>query len=198
MQLSVSGKHIGVGDSLRGHVNATLRTIVDRYFGTAIEAKVVFARERHLFCADVSVHVARNMAVQSHGEASDAYAAFDGAAARLETRLQRYKGRLLGRRKGRQPEEQIEPAQHYVLAPDAGQQAEDPEHGQPAIVAELPSEIATLTVGEAAMRMDLGDHPMLMFRNVAHGRLNVVYRRRDGTIGWIDPQPAVSLSSCAA
>jgi len=195
MQLSVSGKHIDVGESLRGHVDATLHTVVDRCFDAAIEAKVVSARERHPFHADVSVHVARNVMVQSHGEASDAYAAFGGAAARLETRLQRCKGRLLGRRKARQTEKRGEPAQHCILAPDAGEQAEDPEHGQPAVVVEQPSEIASLTVGEAVLRTDLGDQPVLMFRNVAHGRPNVVYRRRNGAIGWIDPQPAVSLSS---
>lgn len=196
MQLSVSGKHIDVGDALRGHVAATLAPTVDRYFGTAIEAKVLFARERHLFRADISVHVARGMQVQSHGEAADAYAAFDGAAERLETRLQRYKGRLIGRRKERAaPEERAETAQHYVLAADTGETAEDPERGRPAIVAELASEIAVLTVSEAVMRLDLGDLPVLMFRNRSQDRLNVVYRRPDGTVGWIDPQPAQIISA---
>jgi ribosomal subunit interface protein len=191
MQLSVSGKHIDVGDALRGHVSATLATTVERYFGSAIEAKASFARERHLFRADISVHVARGLMVQCHSEAPDAYAAFDGAVERLETRLQRYKGRLIGRRKGRVPaEEPLETAQHYVLAADAAEVAEDPEHGRPAIVAELASEIAVLTLSEAVMRLDLGDLPILMFRNRTQGRLNVVYRRADGTIGWVDPQTA--------
>lgn len=193
MQPSVSGKHIDVGDALRGHASATLAETVDRYFGGAIEAKVSFARVRHLFRADISVHVARGLMVQSHGEAPDAYAAFDGAIERLETRLQRYKGRLIGRRKDRQPaEEQFETAQHYVLAADAAEAAEDPERGRPAIVAELVSEIASLSVGEAVMRLDLSELPILMFRNRAHGRLNVVYRRGDGTIGWVDPQTAMA------
>jgi ribosomal subunit interface protein len=196
MQLSVSGKHIDVGDALRGHVAATLEPTVDRYFGRAIEAKVLFARERHLFHADISVHIARGMMVQSHGEAPDAYAAFDGAAERLETRLQRYKGRLIGRRKDRDAEEPTETAQHYVLAADSGLDGEDPERGRPAIVAELASDISTLTVGEAVMRLDLGDLPVLMFRNRSHDRLNVVYRRSDGTVGWIDPQ-AVSQPGAA-
>lgn len=191
MQLSVSGKHLDLGDALRGHVAATLAPAVDRYFGGAIEAKVLFARERHLFRADISVHVARGMMVQSHGEAADAYAAFDGAAERLETRLKRYKGCLIGRRKDRAAsEEPVETAQHYVLAPDSGERAEDPENGRPAIVAELVTEISAMTVGEAVMRLDLADLPVLMFRNRSHDRLNVVYRRPDGTVGWIDPQMA--------
>ncbi len=200
MQPSVSGKHIDVGDALRGHVSATLAATVERHFGSAIEAKVSFARERHLFRTDISVHVARGLLVQSHGEASDAYAAFDGAIERLETRLQRYKGRLIGRRKDRPSiEEQRETAQHYVLAADAAEVAEDPEHGKPAIVAELVSEIESLSVGEAVMRLDLGELPVLMFRNRSHGRLNVVYRRSDGTVGWVDPQAApASYSNSAA
>jgi ribosomal subunit interface protein len=186
MQLSVSGKHVDLGDALRGHVATTLMPMVDRYFGSAIEAKVLFARERHLYCADIAVHVARGMMVQSRGEAPDAYAAFDAAAERLQKRLQRYKGRLIDRRRGRAAEEPQETVAHYVLAADVGE-AEDPEHGQPAIVAEQVSEIAVLSVGEAVMRLDLGDLPILMFRSRTHQRMNVIYRRPDGAVGWIDP-----------
>jgi ribosomal subunit interface protein len=191
MQLSVSGKHIDVGDALRGHVAGAIKPVVDRYFGTAIEAKVLFARERNLFCADIAVHVARGMTVQSRGEAPDAYAAFDAAAQRLETRLQRYKGRLIDRRREKSAaEERPEIVPHYVLAADAGIGAEDPEHGRPAVIAEQLSEIAALSVSEAVMRLDLGDLPILVFRNRSNQRINVLYRRPDGTVGWIDPQPA--------
>ena len=191
MQLSVSGKHIDVGDALRGHVATSIKPVVDRYFGSAIEAKVLFARERHLFCADIAVHVARGMMVQSRGEAPDAYAAFDAAAERLETRLQRYKGRLIDRRRGaRAAAERPETGPHYLLAADAGTRAAGPEHGRPAVIAEQVSEIAVLSVSEAVMRLDLGDLPVLMFRNRAHQRINVIYRRPDGTVGWLDPQPA--------
>jgi ribosomal subunit interface protein len=190
MQLSVSGKHIDVGDALRGHVATSIKPVVDRYFGGAIEAKVLFARERHLFCADIAVHVARGMTVQSRGEAPDAYAAFDAAAERLETRLQRYKGRLVDRRRDRAVEERPEAVPHYVLAADAGTRAEDPEHGAPAVIAEQISDVSVLSVSEAVMRLDLGDLPILMFRNRTHQRINVIYRRPDGTVGWLDPQPA--------
>jgi ribosomal subunit interface protein len=193
MQLSVSGKHIDVGDALRGHVASSIKPVVDRYFGSAIEAKVLFARERHLFCADIAVHVARGMMLQSRGEAVDAYAAFDAAAQRLETRLQRYKGRLVDRRRAKSAaEERPETVQHYVLAADAGLQAEAPEHGRPAVIAEQVSEVAVLSVSEAVMRLDLGDLPIVMFRNRSHHRINVIYRRSDGTVGWIDPQPAMA------
>jgi ribosomal subunit interface protein len=195
MQLSVSGKHLDVGDALRGHVASSIKPVVDRYFGGAIEAKVLFARERHLFCADIAVHVARGMMLQSRGEAPDAYAAFDAAAERLETRLQRYKGRLIDRRRTRAAaEERPETVPHYVLSADAGLQAEDPEHGRPAVIAEQVAELAVLSVGEAVMRLDLADLPILIFRNRMHQRINVIYRRRDGTVGWVDPQPSPSAA----
>jgi ribosomal subunit interface protein len=132
MQLSISGKHIDVGDALRGHVATSITPVVDRHFGGAIEAKVLFARERHLFCADIAVHVARGMTVQSRGEAPGAYAAFDAAAERLDSRLQRYKGRLIDRRREKgAAEEPPETVPHYVLAANAVTLAEDPEHGRP-------------------------------------------------------------------
>jgi ribosomal subunit interface protein len=192
MQLSISGKHIDVGDALRGHVASSIAPMVERHFGGAIEAKVLFARERHLFCADIAVHVARGMTMQSRGEAPDAYAAFDAAAERLETRLQRYKGKLIDRRREKTAaEEPLETVPHYVLDADAGTLMEDLEHGRPAVIAEQVSEIAALSVSEAVMRLDLGDLPVLMFRNRKTRRINVIYRRPDGTIGWLDPQPSL-------
>jgi hypothetical protein len=123
--------------------------------------------------------------VQGRSNADDAYAAFDSALEHIAKQLRRYKRRLNDKHKGRAPEEAI-PAQQYTLAPESGED-ELPEEGQPAIIAELPTEIATLSVSEAVMRMDLADVPALMFKNRASGGLNVVYRRPDGNIGWIDP-----------
>lgn len=190
MQLSVSGKHIDVGDSLRSHVAETLGQSVDRFFGGAIEGKVTFARERHLFRVDIVVHVARGMTAVSHGEAPDPYAAFEAAVGRLDTRLQRYKGRLSDRHRKVADGDEVAPAQYFVLSPEQPEVSEDRNHGKPAIVAELSTDIVTLTAGEAAMRLDLADRPAMMFRNSAHGGLNVVYRRADGAIGWIDPGPS--------
>jgi ribosomal subunit interface protein len=101
MQLSVSGKHIDVGDSLRGHVTSAIAASAVRYFGRAIEGKVVFQRDRHhAYRADISLHVARGVMVQSHGEAADPYIAFDAAAERLDKRLRRFKRRLVKSRRG--------------------------------------------------------------------------------------------------
>ena len=203
MQLSVSGKHLDVGDSLRGHVTSAITASTGRYFGRAIEGKVTFQRARHAYRADISLHVARGLMVQSHGEASDPYAAFDAAAERLDKRLRRHKRRLVNRRRDKDGEEVLESpvlesAPHFVLAdadPDSG---EDRDHGRPAVIAEIPCAIETLSVGEAVMRLDLGDLPVLLFRNPAHGGYNVLYRRCDNTIGWVDPPPESGAGSRAA
>lgn len=199
MQLLVSGKHLDVGDSLRGHVTEAIAASAERYFGRAIEGKVVFQRARHAYRADISLHVARGISVQAHGEAEDPYIAFDQAADRLNKRLRRHKRRLVARRKEKDEELPRESAPHFVLAIDADVEAaaaseagipEDRDHGAPLVVAELSIDIPTLSVGDAVMCLDLGEMPVLMFRNLTHGGYNVVYRRADGTIGWIDPTRA--------
>jgi ribosomal subunit interface protein len=188
MQLSVTGKQIETGDALRRHVEASLTSILGKYFKTAIEAHVVFAKEAHLSNAEVSVHIGRGIVVNAGATASEPYAAFDGAAERVAKRLRRYKRRLRDHHaKAREPAETGEIARAYVLAP-VDDEAEEEVGGGPAVVAEMSTELPNLTVGEAAMRMDLADAPVLLFRNRSHGELNLVYRRADGNIGWIDPE----------
>ena len=187
MQLSVSGKHLDVGESLRTHVVGALGAAVERHFGSAIEGKTVFAHEGHRFRADVNVHVARGLVVQSHAVASDPYVAFDAALERLETRLKRYRGRYESRHRSRD-EVVATAATSYVLADEPG--AEDPVHGRPPVVAEATTELLTLSVAEAVARMDLADQAFYLFYNRGHGGLNIVYRRPDGAIGWIEPGPS--------
>ena len=192
MQLTVTGKQLGVGEALRSHVEASLEALLIKYFGSAIEAHAVFAREAHLIRADLSVHIGRGIMVKSSASATDYYPAFDAAAERLAKQLRRYKRRLRDHhaRLRTQPEE-LETARSFVLA--AAEEELDSEpvlDGQPtapAVIAEMSTDLPRLTVGEAVMRMDLADAPVLLFRNRAHGELNLVYRRSDGNIGWIDP-----------
>jgi|SRR3954454_21358280 ribosomal subunit interface protein len=194
MQLSVKGKQIDVGDALRIHVGTSLSAIVDKYFEKAIEAHAVFSRQGNLIRSDLSVHLRRDILVQGQAMAGDAYAAFDGAAEHIAKRIRRYKRRL----RDRQGETHAAAAENlsarsYVLAEESEEEHEDQTAtaangpDQPVIVAEMAVEIPSLTVGEAVMRMDLADVPSFIFRNRAHGGLNVVYRRRDGHIGWVDP-----------
>src|SRR5256885_10051862 len=191
MQLTVTGKQVDVGGALRRHVETSLDALLGKYFRTAIEAHAVFAREAHLIRTDLSLHIGRGIMIKSGATASDYYPAFDAAAERLAKQLRRYKRRLRDHhaRLRNQPEE-LETARSFVLA--AAEEAPDSEpviDGQataPAVIAEMSTDLPRLTVGEAVMRMDLADAPGLLFRNRAHGELNLVYRRSDRNIGSID------------
>lgn len=185
MEITVKGKKMDVGEALSSHVEENLGTVVTKYFDKAIDATVTFSKSNHGFRADISVHPGRGLLVQGAGEGADAHVAFDDSVTRIEKQLRRYKRRLRDHHKAR-PDEKIIAAQRYVLAPET-EGEEVPEEAHPAIVAEMPTAVATLSVSEAVMRMDLADVSAMMFRNSAHGGLNVVYRRSDGNIGWIDP-----------
>ena len=196
MQLVVKGKQMDVGDALRGHIEKKLRAGVAKYFDTAIDAKVVVSRLRHGFRTDCSVHVGSGINVQGHGEADDAYASVDSATTRIEKRLRRFKRRLRDHRKTRSGKS-VKAPMFIIAAEDENEEdtQEPQESDAPVIVAEEATSIELLTVGEAVMRMTLADDPVLVFNNAAHGGLNVVFKRADGNIGWIDPQLAGDESS---
>jgi len=199
MQLTVTGKQVEVGNALRSHVESALESLLGKYFGTAIEAHAVFAREAHLIRAEISLHIGRGMIINSHASASEHYVAFDAAAERLAKQLRRYKRRLRDYHgKARAPAEPGEMAMSFVLAPvDEEDEADEGavNGAAPVVIAEMSTELPQLTVGEAVMRMDLADAPVLLFRNRSHGGLNLVYRRGDGNIGWIDPALDASSGS---
>jgi len=191
MQINISGQQLDVGDALRSHITDALDGIVEKYFGEAIDAAVTLSRERFTVRADIAIHIGRDIYVRAHESADDAYAAFDVAAAHLGKRLRRHKRRLRDHHAARGQAESAR-AQQYILAPyepvdDAAEEGgEGGDH--PVIVAEDQTVIEKLTVSEAVMRMDLADLPAMVFRNAGNGGLNVVYRRADGNVGWIDPE----------
>lgn len=189
MQLSVKGQQIDVGTALRGHMEESLSRMLGKYFGDAIDARVTLSRTGHNFRAVVSAHVGRNIHLEAHGEADQPYPAFDAAAERLSKRLRRHKQRLRDHHREDSGDQEMVPAQQYILSGEADQDGEWEQQGdQPVVVAEMATDIPSLTVSEAVMRMDLSGQPAMMFRNLAHGGLNMVYRRSDGNIGWIDPR----------
>lgn len=198
MQITVKGKHLDIGDALRTHVEGALPKVTEKYFDNAVSGDVLFSKEKHLFRADIAANVGKHMHMQAHGEADDVYIAFDLAAGKIAKQLRRYKRRLRDHHKDTVAADHL-PAAAYVLQPepepaDAADAPEavledDPAGGgdEPVVVAEMQTQIYTLSVSEAVMRMDLLHAPALMFRNRAHGGLNMVYRRPDGHIGWVDP-----------
>ena len=188
MQVSVTGKQVTIGVELRDHVRQHLADLVSKYFDHAIESNVVLSRNGHTLRADISVHVGRNIMVQGHGETDNPYNAFEMAADRIAKQLRRYKRRLREHRVSQSEREILSASQYVLAAPEEVEEFEDPEAGQPVVIAEMTTDIETLSVSEAVMRMDLADAQALVFRNAAHGGLNVLYRRNDGNIGWIDPE----------
>ncbi len=189
MQLTVKGKNLDVGDSLRGHVEEILTHTAQKYFRDPIEATVIFSKEKpHLFKADISIHVrGGGIVLQSEHETDDPYPAFDIAAKMLGKRLGRYKDRLRDHRK-HEAADDLSAVYTTFRAEDAEEEVEGGE--EPAIIAEMTAPVQTLAVADAVMRLELGGMPALLFRNPKHGGLNMVYRRKDGNIGWVDPASA--------
>lgn len=184
MNVTVKGKQLDVGDALRSYVGDNLNQAVKKYFPHTIDGQVVFARDAHLFTADIQLHVGRGLVLQSHGQAADAYPAFDDCLQKLGRQLQRYKTRIQNHRQDAVDESALVASTYVIEHKDT---AEEVANDQPLVIAEMQTSIQSLTVSEAVMHMDLADLPALLFKNSAHGGLNMVYRRKDGNVGWVDP-----------
>lgn len=195
MQLTIQGQHIDVGDSLRSHVADKIESVNEKYFNRAIDAKIIFSKEtNHLFKTHISIRVGKDISVEATAKEHDIYQCFDSANDKIAKQLRRYKSRLRDHheRLEESPEMELIKARSYVLSEmamsDGGQEDEAQETAEPTVVAEMVTNIQTMTVSEAVMRMDLADQGAVMFRNAKHGGLNMVYRRSDGNVGWVDPQ----------
>ncbi len=200
MQITVSGKQVDLSDALRIRVSDHLGIIASKYFDHALEANVTFSRARSFFTCDINVHAGRGLTLRGEGEAADANSAFDDAAEHIAKRLRRYRRRVNEHARDLANRERPQMGRQYLLsqddgvdtAPEAdGNGAAAPdgpaEEAAPTIIAESPTPIGRLSVGEAVMQLDLADQQVMMFQNSKTGTLNVVYRRTDGHIGWIDP-----------
>jgi ribosomal subunit interface protein len=193
MQITVAGKQVDLSDALRTRVSTQMEAIAGKYFDHALEAHVTFSRARSFFTCDINVHAGRGLQLRGEGEAADANTAFDDAAEHIAKRLRRYRRRVNDHHRDMAHRERPETARQYILREEdadtdtvsvGGRKLDD---AYATVVAETQTEISVLSVGEAVMRMDLADQAVMMFRNSASGVLNVVYRRSDGHIGWIDP-----------
>jgi len=189
MDIQVSGKNMELGDALQIHVTEKLSDGVRKYFDRGAEAAVTFTRERHLIECDVTAHLASGVFLAAHGEGGDAYGAFEESLEKLEKRIRRYKRRLKNHHVNGKEPLPAETASYYLLEPlkDEGDDEPVEDDPTPVVVAESQTALREMTVGAAVMQLDLSEQPAIVFKNAAHGRINVVYRRRDGHIGWVDP-----------
>ncbi|ROU03054.1 ribosome hibernation-promoting factor, HPF/YfiA family [Histidinibacterium lentulum] len=188
MRYQISGKQIDIGAALQTHVETELGTTLGKYAGRPTDAMVVFSKSGHEYVCEAVVHLSTGLTAQAKGSATEIYAAFDSATEKMDKQLRRYKRRLKDHHKERaQPVETLGAAS-YILAPR--EEEDDLPEGEidPMIIAEMETPIPSLSVGEAVMQMELAHAPLLVFRNEGHSGINVVYRRDDGNIGWIDPR----------
>lgn len=187
MQYQISGRQIEIGDALQTHVKSELDETVTKYSQRPTDAMVVFSRVAHEFVCESTVHLSTGLSVSARGHATEVYAAFEGCRERMDKQLRRYKRRLRDHQHVRAAPVEFQGGSSYILASSEGQDGAEPESLQPLIIAEMETKIPSLSVGEAVMQMELAGAPVLVFRNEKHNGVNVVYRRDDGNIGWIDP-----------
>lgn len=193
MQVQIAGKKIEVGAALQERISFGLENRVSKYFNRTGEAFVTVSKPGWAFNVDCSIHLPSGVTLQAHGEGDDGYQAFEMALDKIEKRVRRYKNRLRDHRSSNGSAVAEIAAERIILPrdetnePDEDGALDGAVGDSPAIVAESDTKIRTMTVSMAVMQLELADSPALLFRNAAHGRLNMVYRRHDGNVGWVDP-----------
>ncbi len=185
MSVRVSGKHMEIGDSFRQRIEDQIGTAVTKYFDGGYSGQVTVQKSSSRFAADCKLHLDSGVVLHAAGEAMDPQLAFDAASARIEKRLRRYKRKLKDHQAGSYPNGHAEVA-YTVMDGMSDDDDEIPADFAPAIVAESTKQLKTMSVATAVMALDMTDEPLLLFRSPGKDHLNIVYRRQDGNIGWID------------
>lgn len=184
MSLRISGKQMNVGEALSQRINDRIDEAVSKYFDGGHSGHVIIEKSGSGFGCDCTIHLDTGVDLQATARGHDANACFDEAADKIEKRLRRYKRRL----KDHRAANNARPAEAgYAVVAALSQDDEVPEDYNPVIIAESSTQLASQTVAEAVMQLDRTDKPVIVFTNAASGQTNVVYRRPDGNIGWIDP-----------
>lgn len=187
MRYQISGKQIDIGEALQSHVKSELGATIEKYSQRPVDAAVVFSRNAHEYLCEATVHLSTGLNAAAKGHATEIYAAFENCREKMDKQLRRYKRRLKDYHRERSAPVEFDEASMYVLAASGGADDSEPESLAPVIIAEMETRVPSVSVGEAVMQMEIAGAPMLVFRNEKHGGVNVVYRRDDGNIGWIDP-----------
>src|SRR5580693_243569 len=187
MTLRVSGKNLDVGEALRQHVLERVEATVARYFSGSVAGHVVLTREGSGYRSDCTLRLSSGVSLHAEGRAHDPYLCFDQAAGKIEGRLHRYKTRLKGHAGVSAANARGKVANYLIES--LGEEEEEPVGGfNPVVVAEGTEDLKSLSVASAVAELDLTGAPVIVFQHAGSGRVNVVYRRRDGAIGWLDPR----------
>jgi len=193
MDIRISGHQVAIGDALKAHVQDRLQGIADKYFARAISAEVTFGKGPHDngFTCDIVAHVTRGLILKGRHDAHDAHLVFDGSADKIEKQLRRYVRRLKDRHAAHAATEETQERNGYDNAGYtlfAEQIGEDDAGDAPLVIAETRVDVPDASVSDAVMMLDLRNTQALLFKNAGTGSYNMVYRRGDGTIGWVEPQ----------
>ena len=188
MRYQISGKQIDIGEALQTHVKAELGEVVDKYAQRPTECIVVFSKSAHEFVCETTLHLSTGLNAQAKGHAAEIYAAFESCREKLDKQIRRYKRRIRSYGSDRKGPVEFGEGSAYILAATEETDEAEADTLQPVVIAEMETKIPSITVGEAVMQMELAGQKMLVFRNEGNGGVNVVYRREDGNIGWIDPR----------
>lgn len=191
MEIRISGHQVDTGEALRLHVTDRLNAIADKYFSRTLSATVTFGRGPHDngFVCDIMAHVMQGVILKGSASAMEAHPSFESAAEKIEKQLRRYMRRLKDRHGNAGDESAVAVDAAYTVF-DSAEDVEEPgDH--PVIVAETKVDVPRASVSDAVMMLDLRNTNALLFKNRGSGVLNMVYRRGDGTIGWVEPQHAL-------
>ena len=188
MRYQISGRQIDIGEAHQTHVKAELGEVIEKYAQRPTDAVVVFSKSAHEHVCEATIHLSTGLNAAAKGHAPEIYAAFEACRERLDKQLRRYKRRLRDHHRDRTAPVEFDGGSSYILAPTDDHEESDTATLQPIVIAEMETKIPSITVGEAVMQLELAGQKMLVFRNEGHGGVNVVYRRDDGNIGWIDPR----------
>ncbi|MCP5384896.1 MAG: ribosome-associated translation inhibitor RaiA [Altererythrobacter sp.] len=189
MDIRISGHQVETGAALQDHATDRLNGIVEKYFNRALSSHVTFGKApAGAFSCDIVTHVMQGMIVKGHAEAHDAHQALDQASAKIDKQLRRYKRRLQDRHEQADYAVREEEAAYTVFAYEEPVSDEEEEAADaPLVIAETRVDIPEASVADAVMMLDLRDTNAMFFKNAGTGRHNMVYRRRDGSIGWVEP-----------
>ncbi len=189
MSFQITGKNLDVGDALKSYVTDKVEQSMEKYVGAPLTVHIFIEKERGAFNIDCSIQLKSGLLLQSHGSSTDAYASADEAFDRLEKRLRRYKRRLKKHNSGhdRKRAGDINVMDYMIKHEQDEAEAQASEEDAPLIVAETQLDVHELSVSDAVMELDVANQAFLVFRNAKRGNINIVYKRPDGHIGWIDP-----------
>lgn len=191
MSLRISGKHMDIGDAFRTRIENRIGEAVEKYFDGGFSGRVTVEKSGSRFSADCNIHLDTGTALQAAGEAQDPQLAFDAAAERIEKRLRRYKRKLKSHASAANGDSSMDMDVAYrVMSPISDEEDEAAENYAPTVVAESRLPLKSMTVASAVFELDMKDSPVFVFRNAGSNTVNIVYRRADGNIGWIDPSAA--------